>query len=75
MRQPTFVIAASSRFLRILESIASKPTGPYSPPGAWKTWLHGLAAFISRRPSSGAGNDTAKSKHGIVSAIECFGPI
>jgi hypothetical protein len=37
--------------------------------------LHGLAAFISRRPSSGAGNDTAKSKHGIVSAIECFGPI
>jgi hypothetical protein len=27
---------ASSLFLKILESIASKPTGPYSRPGAWK---------------------------------------
>jgi hypothetical protein len=70
-----FVIVASSPFQRILESIASKPTGHYSLHGVWRTLSHGLAAFICRQPSSGAGNGTAKTNHEIVYATRHFGPV
>jgi len=39
-----------------------------------KTSSNGLVAFISRRPSSGAGNGTAKTNHEIVSALRRIWP-
>jgi hypothetical protein len=66
MKQPNFVVAASLPFLKILESSVSRPLAPCSLRGVWKTLSHGLEAFISRQPSSGAGNGRAKTNHEIV---------